>query len=1359
MFYSQFILAKKGPLGTIWIAAHLERKLRKNQVADTDIGVSVDSILFPEVPIALRLSSHLLLGVVRIYSRKVNYLFHDCSEALLKIKQAFRSTAVDLPPEESTAPYHSITLPETFDLDDFELPENAFSHGGFVDHHVSTRDQITLQDNMDDTMYPTSQFGLDERFGDGDATQIVLDFDEDPFVDKVQSPGQSNLLLGSEEDAQKMASSCHMDIDEPPSQFFTGEGSHETAKDMDEDDFPCSPTLELSSSLKGESFCRPDAQGPPATPSREAFPNAMLQAPCTPSLSEEAIPASVQEVPEVSKSMPDSSPSPPLHGDLESKVDNYEGPHVKPNESNEEASQEVVCEVYPPTSIPDCTIAKDERALQLETENPVTLLGSAFHLEGKKSLLETESNKTVTSPLPHVVPTEAATLSPDSLVEVSRSPADNPNASIEENATTSDLKLENATVNENQVPQTSEIHENGEAVENQHNPRDAQKSYPGSEIVSGGGAEVGETELQNHDSAQDLQSLKHDVHDKSECFGCDTLRPCNSVGNGVELVGPDENGAILSPRDMSNASEKDDTLDGCSASTIAEVQGETCHNSQTLDPGFAVEPSSQCVPSQTPLVFGSSEDLTPLDSEEPNDMGSKSSENFQTPAITPPETLRLAPTEDERDDELLKNFISKRKSIAEEGRSVEETENVYTRKRQKIDSIPALQEGISGKSSKVSLFKPNMDYIPDDDDLLSSILGGRRTPVFKLKPTPPEPVPSRKRPRSTPKENVNKRKVLLDDSMVLHGDVIRQQLSSTEDIRRVRKKAPCTPYEIWVINKDLRAHEIFEEPIITGLCAELVDLYSQASCMIGTGVSHISGNDCNSEALKFGEFYGDRELREGNAEGADELPESMPDQPLIEVENHHNENAISECGGHAQESAEFLAGISSSMVKNGESVENGSVELTIQGEVPQPSGYDAISIDGEPGKVPSLEPSCNGLASSSNEASTMDDGEAIRHQENGGSPCLQDQRGVELQEVNGEVGVCTDNFVNKKDVANEGIVVLTETFVVEQGTSNEENTVVCEEVAGGRDESNGETGIFSEKLADERDGKVDTACGDMVPDTFNNDAPESGSGIVKDSSDSLENMDSSKLDTTIGKGGEPEPTVIEGQELVGITRSDSEIVVEDRERAEKPQKYEQVQNSDEIPSGEHISSEYIISGSPWHDAQFDVEMRDEPKVDCRENPTQQEGSSGADLSETATDVHMTAVEDPDDFDHVIDGSNTEFLFEDDDALPEDGNNDMPNAEQERFLENAGWSSRTRAVARYLQILFDDRGSHSNKAGRGAPQKVGLDRLLVGKSRKEASRMFFETLVLKTRDYLDVEQEKSFNEIHIRPRPNLMKAEF
>jgi cohesin complex subunit SCC1 len=83
-----------------------------------------DSILFPEAPIALRLSGHLLLGVVRIYSRKVNYLFHDCSEALTKIKQAFHAGVVDLPPEAATAPFNAITLPENFDLDELEpLPD------------------------------------------------------------------------------------------------------------------------------------------------------------------------------------------------------------------------------------------------------------------------------------------------------------------------------------------------------------------------------------------------------------------------------------------------------------------------------------------------------------------------------------------------------------------------------------------------------------------------------------------------------------------------------------------------------------------------------------------------------------------------------------------------------------------------------------------------------------------------------------------------------------------------------------------------------------------------------------------------------------------------------------------------------------------------------------------------------------------------------------------------------------------------------------------------------------------------------------------------------------------------------------
>ena len=50
--------------------------------------VAADSIINPEAPLALRLSGQLLLGVVRIYHRKVVYLFQDCNDAVTKIQQA-----------------------------------------------------------------------------------------------------------------------------------------------------------------------------------------------------------------------------------------------------------------------------------------------------------------------------------------------------------------------------------------------------------------------------------------------------------------------------------------------------------------------------------------------------------------------------------------------------------------------------------------------------------------------------------------------------------------------------------------------------------------------------------------------------------------------------------------------------------------------------------------------------------------------------------------------------------------------------------------------------------------------------------------------------------------------------------------------------------------------------------------------------------------------------------------------------------------------------------------------------------------------------------------------------------------------
>lgn len=152
MFYTQLFTSKRGPLAKIWLAAHWERKLTKTHIHECNLEKTIRDIISPKVrqtgteilflliiyiivksllaffylllfnllwpsclftlccwvswifpfveylkkkitlkmKIGLRTSGHLLLGVVRIYSKKTKYLLADCSEALVKIKTAFR---------------------------------------------------------------------------------------------------------------------------------------------------------------------------------------------------------------------------------------------------------------------------------------------------------------------------------------------------------------------------------------------------------------------------------------------------------------------------------------------------------------------------------------------------------------------------------------------------------------------------------------------------------------------------------------------------------------------------------------------------------------------------------------------------------------------------------------------------------------------------------------------------------------------------------------------------------------------------------------------------------------------------------------------------------------------------------------------------------------------------------------------------------------------------------------------------------------------------------------------------------------------------------------------------------------------
>ncbi|KAG7309962.1 hypothetical protein JYU34_004477 [Plutella xylostella] len=191
MFYAHFVLAKKGPLSKIWLAAHWDKKLTKAHVFETNIETSVDGILKPKVKMALRTSGHLLLGVVRIYSRKAKYLLQDCNEAFVKIKMAFRPGMVDLPEEHREAAMNAITLPEVFHDFDTAMPElNEVDIEAQFSLNQSRAEEITMREDYGSLNLVTHDDGFGDMGFDTDNPDIMRE-----AIGNEGGLEQSNLLF------------------------------------------------------------------------------------------------------------------------------------------------------------------------------------------------------------------------------------------------------------------------------------------------------------------------------------------------------------------------------------------------------------------------------------------------------------------------------------------------------------------------------------------------------------------------------------------------------------------------------------------------------------------------------------------------------------------------------------------------------------------------------------------------------------------------------------------------------------------------------------------------------------------------------------------------------------------------------------------------------------------------------------------------------------------------------------------------------------------------------------------------------------------------------------------------------------
>ncbi|KAK2983361.1 hypothetical protein RJ640_010738 [Escallonia rubra] len=179
MFYSRQLLARKGPLGQIWMAATMHAKIYRKDLDKLNIIKICEEILNPSVPMALRLSGILMGGVVIVYERKVKLLYDDVTRLLVEINQAWKVKSVRdptvFPKGKSQAKYESVTLPDNQEAELGET-EQSFSTSHTVMGFQQTAYIAMRLDTVDEPYisHNAREGELSQGYHQADAANITL---------------------------------------------------------------------------------------------------------------------------------------------------------------------------------------------------------------------------------------------------------------------------------------------------------------------------------------------------------------------------------------------------------------------------------------------------------------------------------------------------------------------------------------------------------------------------------------------------------------------------------------------------------------------------------------------------------------------------------------------------------------------------------------------------------------------------------------------------------------------------------------------------------------------------------------------------------------------------------------------------------------------------------------------------------------------------------------------------------------------------------------------------------------------------------------------------------------------------------
>eukprot|EP00835_Amoeboradix_gromovi_P004978 NODE_428_length_8761_cov_0.779612.p2 type:complete len:354 gc:universal NODE_428_length_8761_cov_0.779612:7331-8392(+) len=171
MFYSVDFLCGNNGLSVCWLASTMgstkSKRLSKKMINNVDIQEQVNFLLNPVEPLALRLSSHLLLGILRVYKQQYEFYSADVQQAITKLMSMNKKPS---------------SRPPKFDLDLNQLNHVSLD---FEDKDFSW--------DTDSNLFPNSQINMNIQPVDLESMNLSISGSEDKLMELVIEHSSNDL--------------------------------------------------------------------------------------------------------------------------------------------------------------------------------------------------------------------------------------------------------------------------------------------------------------------------------------------------------------------------------------------------------------------------------------------------------------------------------------------------------------------------------------------------------------------------------------------------------------------------------------------------------------------------------------------------------------------------------------------------------------------------------------------------------------------------------------------------------------------------------------------------------------------------------------------------------------------------------------------------------------------------------------------------------------------------------------------------------------------------------------------------------------------------------------------------------------